>query len=78
MSFRDVPFSVIYFPLFAHLNRVGQDSLEGRTSFFHSFLAGCIAGSVAAVSVNPCDGKNDSMFVSVLLCHGDMLERIIP
>lgn len=78
MSFRDVPFSVIYFPLFAHLNRAGQNSLGQRTSFFHSFLAGCIAGSVAAVSVNPCDGKNDSRFVSGLLCHGDMLKKVMP
>ncbi|XP_026568812.1 mitochondrial glutamate carrier 1-like [Pseudonaja textilis] len=76
---RDVPFSVIYFPLFAHLNRVGQDSLEGRTSFFHSFLAGCIAGSVAAVSVNPCDviktrlqsmgnGRNEENYSGIVDC----------
>lgn len=52
---RDVPFSVIYFPLFAHLNKAKQDSLEERAPFFRSFLAGCVAGSVAAVSVNPCD-----------------------
>uniref|UniRef100_A0A8D0GW21 Mitochondrial glutamate carrier 2 n=1 Tax=Sphenodon punctatus TaxID=8508 RepID=A0A8D0GW21_SPHPU len=52
---RDVPFSIIYFPLFAHLNRAGQDSLEEKPRFYHSFLAGCVAGSVAAVSVNPCD-----------------------
>ncbi|XP_070605034.1 mitochondrial glutamate carrier 1-like isoform X2 [Erythrolamprus reginae] len=76
---RDVPFSVIYFPLFAHLNRVGQDSLEGRTSFFHSFLAGCIAGSVAAVSVNPCDviktrlqsmgkGRNEENYSGIIDC----------
>ncbi|XP_015284216.1 PREDICTED: mitochondrial glutamate carrier 1-like, partial [Gekko japonicus] len=52
---RDVPFSIIYFPLFDHLNKAKQDSLEERAPFFHSFLAGCVAGSVAAVSVNPCD-----------------------
>nr|XP_020636187.1 mitochondrial glutamate carrier 1-like isoform X1 [Pogona vitticeps]XP_020636188.1 mitochondrial glutamate carrier 1-like isoform X1 [Pogona vitticeps]XP_020636189.1 mitochondrial glutamate carrier 1-like isoform X2 [Pogona vitticeps] len=52
---RDVPFSIIYFPLFAHLNRAEQDFTEERASFFRSFLAGCIAGSVAAVSVSPCD-----------------------
>uniref|UniRef100_K7F7U3 Mitochondrial glutamate carrier 2 n=1 Tax=Pelodiscus sinensis TaxID=13735 RepID=K7F7U3_PELSI len=52
---RDIPFSIIYFPLFAHLNRRGQASLEKRAPFYHSFLAGCVAGSVAAVSVNPFD-----------------------
>ncbi|XP_015667553.1 mitochondrial glutamate carrier 1-like [Protobothrops mucrosquamatus] len=76
---RDVPFSVIYFPLFAHLNRAGQNSLGQRTSFFHSFLAGCIAGSVAAVSVNPCDviktrlqsmgkGRNEENYSGIIDC----------
>ncbi|CAM5118867.1 unnamed protein product, partial [Natator depressus] len=51
----DVPFSIIYFPLFARLNRGGQESLEERAPFYQLFLAGCLAGSVAAVSVNPCD-----------------------
>ncbi|CAM5170225.1 unnamed protein product [Eretmochelys imbricata] len=51
----DVPFSIIYFPLFARLYRGGQESLEERAPFYQLFLAGCLAGSVAAVSVNPCD-----------------------
>ncbi|XP_073176428.1 mitochondrial glutamate carrier 1-like isoform X2 [Lepidochelys kempii] len=51
----DVPFSIIYFPLFARLYRRGQESLEERAPFYQLFLAGCLAGSVAAVSVNPCD-----------------------
>ncbi|KAG2468449.1 GHC1 protein, partial [Polypterus senegalus] len=54
---RDVPFSVVYFPLFAHINRLGQPSPEENAPFYHSFLAGCIAGSTAAVAVNPCDGR---------------------
>uniref|UniRef100_UPI00358E69C7 mitochondrial glutamate carrier 1-like isoform X2 n=1 Tax=Myxine glutinosa TaxID=7769 RepID=UPI00358E69C7 len=52
---RDVPFSMIYFPLFANLNRLGQFSPDGHAPFLHSFLAGCVAGSVAAVSVSPFD-----------------------
>ncbi|KAM4699879.1 mitochondrial glutamate carrier 1-like [Discoglossus pictus] len=52
---RDVPFSVIYFPLFSNLNKLGQASPDEKAPFLHSFLAGCIAGSTAAVSVNPCD-----------------------
>ncbi|KAM4796345.1 mitochondrial glutamate carrier 1-like [Rhinophrynus dorsalis] len=52
---RDVPFSVIYFPLFSNLNKLGQDSPDDRAPFLHSFVAGCIAGSTAAVAVNPCD-----------------------
>uniref|UniRef100_A0A674BBY7 Solute carrier family 25 member 22b n=1 Tax=Salmo trutta TaxID=8032 RepID=A0A674BBY7_SALTR len=47
---RDVPFSIIYFPLFANLN-----SLGGPTPFYVSFASGCFAGSTAAVAVNPVD-----------------------
>ncbi|KAL7982247.1 hypothetical protein Chor_009845 [Crotalus horridus] len=52
---RDVPFSIIYFPLFANLNKLGQKTSEERASFFHSFLSGCMAGSLAAVAVTPLD-----------------------
>ncbi|XP_053313499.1 mitochondrial glutamate carrier 1-like isoform X2 [Spea bombifrons] len=52
---RDVPFSIIYFPLFSNLNQLGKSSPNDRAPFLHSFVSGCIAGSVAAVSVNPCD-----------------------
>lgn len=54
---RDVTFSVIYFPLFAHLNALGPKKSNGESVFWTSFLAGCGAGSVAAFSVNPVDGK---------------------
>lgn len=56
-SHRDVPFSVVYFPLFANINKLGKPSEDESAPFYHSFLAGCIAGSTAAVAVNPCDGK---------------------
>lgn len=52
---RDVTFSVIYFPLFAHLNALGPKRPNGESVFWTSFLAGCAAGSTAAFSVNPLD-----------------------
>ncbi|XP_026884606.2 mitochondrial glutamate carrier 2 [Electrophorus electricus] len=57
---RDIPFSMIYFPLFAKLNAVGRKgdlhgNLRDRASFLQSFMAGCAAGSVAAVTVTPLD-----------------------
>ena len=53
---RDVTFSGIYFPLFAHLNSVGKRREGSDTApFYVSFIAGCIAGGVASVSVNPFD-----------------------
>ncbi|XP_056154429.1 solute carrier family 25 member 55a isoform X2 [Lampris incognitus] len=52
---RDVPFSIIYFPLFANLNRLGKPSPEASSPFYWAFLSGCVAGSTAAVAVNPCD-----------------------
>lgn len=54
---RDIPFSIIYFPLFANLNQLGVSELTGKASFTHSFVAGCAAGSVAAVAVTPLDGR---------------------
>ncbi|XP_063053316.1 mitochondrial glutamate carrier 1 [Engraulis encrasicolus] len=52
---RDVPFSIIYFPLFANLNRLGNRGVEGPAPFYVSFVSGCLAGSTAAVAVNPVD-----------------------
>lgn len=52
---RDIPFSIIYFPLFANLNNLGVHEHSGKASFVHSFGAGCVAGSVAAVAVTPLD-----------------------
>lgn len=52
---RDVPFSIIYFPLFANLNNLGKKGEDGPAPFYVSFISGCIAGSTAAVAVNPVD-----------------------
>lgn len=60
LCFRDVPFSMIYFPLFANLNAVGRAEdckAQERAPFLQSFMAGCTAGSVAAVAVTPLDGE---------------------
>lgn len=55
-ALRDVSFSVVYFPLFATLNQFGPRK-EGSNDavFWVSFLSGCAAGSIAALSVNPFD-----------------------
>lgn len=54
---RDVNFSIVYFPLFAHLNSLGprRQNESGESVFWVSFLAGCGAGSTAAFAVNPFD-----------------------
>lgn len=54
---RDVSFSMVYFPLFANLNRLGPrkspDSQEAV--FWWSFVSGCAAGAFSAAAVNPAD-----------------------
>jgi len=54
---RDVSFSVVYFPLFANLNRLGPKKHPGSNEavFWWSFVSGMIAGSVSACVVNPAD-----------------------
>ncbi|XP_052239648.1 mitochondrial glutamate carrier 1-like isoform X3 [Dreissena polymorpha] len=53
---RDVTFSAMYFPLFAHLNAMGKRR-EGsdQAVFYHSFISGLSAGCVASFSVTPFD-----------------------
>ncbi|KAM3854947.1 mitochondrial glutamate carrier 1 [Vipera latastei] len=76
---RDVPFSIVYFPLFANLNKLGQKSPEVKAPFYVSFLSGCVAGSTAAVAVNPCDviktrlqslqrGVNEDTYSGIIDC----------
>uniref|UniRef100_A0A8C2UN75 Solute carrier family 25 member 22 n=1 Tax=Chinchilla lanigera TaxID=34839 RepID=A0A8C2UN75_CHILA len=35
-----------------------RSASEEKSPFYVSFLAGCVAGSAAAVAVNPCDGRS--------------------
>lgn len=55
--FRDVTFSAIYFPMFANLNKYGPKRIDrpDETVFWASFIAGCLAGGIAAAAVNPID-----------------------
>ncbi|XP_065202471.1 mitochondrial glutamate carrier 1-like [Planococcus citri] len=55
--FRDVSFSIIYFPLFARLNSLGPRKSDGsgEAVLWCSFLSGCTSGSLAALLVNPID-----------------------
>lgn len=51
---------MIYFPLFANLNALGQEgvgNVQVQAPLWQSFVAGCVAGSVAAVAVTPLDGE---------------------
>ncbi|KAJ8373112.1 hypothetical protein AAFF_G00271170 [Aldrovandia affinis] len=86
---RDVPFSVVYFPLFAHLYRLGQSAPSESAPFYWSFLAGCMAGSTAAVVVNPCDviktrlqslskGVNEESYEGVMDCVSKILRKEGP
>ncbi|CAD5117140.1 DgyrCDS5946 [Dimorphilus gyrociliatus] len=54
-ALRDVTFSAIYFPLFAHFNSVGPKRADGSSKFYVTFVGGCLAGCIASLSVNPFD-----------------------
>ncbi|XP_056606238.1 solute carrier family 25 member 55a [Triplophysa dalaica] len=86
---RDVPFSIVYFPLFAHLNKLGKPSPDETAPFYWSFISGCAAGSTAAVAVNPCDvvktrlqslnkGANEDTYTGVVDCFRKILKREGP
>lgn len=61
---RDITFSVVYFPLFAHLSSIRPPWLahtgtenDGKDNqiFWVNFVAGCLAAGTAAITVNPAD-----------------------
>jgi solute carrier family 25 glutamate transporter 18/22 len=54
---RDVSFSMVYFPLFANLNRMGprKSPDSNEAVFWWSFVSGMSAGSISAALVNPFD-----------------------
>lgn len=86
---RDIPFSVIYFPLFAHLHQLGQPSPEESVPFYWSFMSGLMAGCVAAVAVSPCDvvktrlqslkkGANEETYNGIVDCVRKILKKEGP
>ncbi|CAL1606264.1 unnamed protein product [Knipowitschia caucasica] len=86
---RDIPFSVVYFPLFAHLHQLGRPSPEGPAPFYWSFMSGCLAGCVAAVTVSPCDvvktrlqslkkGANEETYNGIVDCVRKILKKEGP
>ncbi|KAM3618661.1 uncharacterized protein V6R79_023200 [Siganus canaliculatus] len=87
---RDIPFSVVYFPLFAHLHQLGQHSSEDSSvPFYWSFMSGCMAGCVAAVAVSPCDvvktrlqslknGANEESYNGVVDCVRKIMRKEGP
>ncbi|KAL7866849.1 hypothetical protein AOLI_G00146630 [Acnodon oligacanthus] len=86
---RDAPFSVIYFPLFANLNDLWKGDVEGPAPFYCSFLSGCLAGSTAAVAVNPVDvvktrlqsltrGSQEDTYSGVMDCINKILRKEGP
>uniref|UniRef100_A0A669F0I2 Mitochondrial glutamate carrier 1 n=1 Tax=Oreochromis niloticus TaxID=8128 RepID=A0A669F0I2_ORENI len=86
---RDVPFSIVYFPLFANLNRLGKPSPEESSPFYWAFLSGCAAGSTAAVAVNPCDvvktrlqslnkGASEETYSGVVDCVSKIMQKEGP
>ncbi|XP_069018892.1 mitochondrial glutamate carrier 1 [Embiotoca jacksoni] len=86
---RDVPFSMIYFPLFANLNTLGRSDVQAKAPFWQSFVAGCSAGSVAAVAVTPLDviktrlqtlqkGEGEDTYRGILDCTRRIMSREGP
>jgi len=53
---RDIPFSMIYFPYFAFLNKMAFYIYNsGEVPFLHTLMCGVVAGGTAAAMVNPMD-----------------------
>ncbi|KAK3519386.1 hypothetical protein QTP70_026951 [Hemibagrus guttatus] len=86
---RDIPFSVVYFPLFAHLNQLGKPSEAENAPFYWNFASGCGAGCVAAVAVSPCDvvktrlqslnkGSHEEMYSGVMDCVSKIIRKEGP
>ncbi|XP_076270725.1 mitochondrial glutamate carrier 1-like isoform X2 [Rhynchophorus ferrugineus] len=85
---RDVPFCMIYFPLFAKIDSLGPRKSDGSgdAAFYWSFLCGLIAGSFTALVVTPCDvmktriqtvtksAKGDKSYATITAAFRDILE----
>lgn len=51
---RDVPFSLIFFPMYSNLSKAFSDS-NGHTSLINTLIAGGVAGAIASGTVTPAD-----------------------
>lgn len=64
---RDIPFSMIFFQLFASLKQFGSDKNSGKPTEFHTiFASGIVAGAIGAFVVTPMDGTKISLLLSFL------------
>lgn len=65
---RDVPFSFIFFPLFATLKSLTKGEGQVHPSFDRVFLSSLVSGCVAAFAVTPMDGKHVSFIRNSFQC----------
>jgi len=73
---RDVPFSLIYFPLYANLSKRMADKETGKTSLPHVLLSAASAGAFAAGLLTPMDmvktryqaAGADKLYTGILDC----------
>jgi len=52
---RDIPFSAIYFPTYAHIKKAMGETPENKLSGYKLLLSGALAGMPAAYFCTPAD-----------------------
>jgi len=61
---RDIPFSLIIFPLYANLRKAFADSKTGETSFMGNLVSGCLSAGIGAAAATPMDVLKTRLQVS--------------